>query len=94
MYSDLPPLRGGEVMTFVEVREMLLWCSILNMGLLILMALVFLMAGKRICRIHGKIWGLSEENVRLSIYRVMATYKTLIFILNIVPYAALRIIGN
>ena len=80
-------------MTMVEVREMLLWCSIINLGLLVLMFLVFLTAGKRICRIHGKIWGLPEERVRISIYRTMATYKMLVFFLNVVPYAALRIIG-
>ncbi|MCK4505198.1 MAG: hypothetical protein KAW14_06250 [Candidatus Aegiribacteria sp.] len=80
-------------MAMVEVREMLLWCSILNMGLLILMFLTFLMAGKRICRIHGKLWDLPEEKVRLSIYRAMATYKMLVFLLCIIPYAALRIIG-
>ncbi|MCD4847022.1 MAG: hypothetical protein K8R76_02390 [Candidatus Aegiribacteria sp.] len=80
-------------MTMVEVREMLFWCSILNLGLLVLMFVVFLTAGKRICRIHGKMWGLPEEEVRLSIYRMMGTYKMLVFILSVVPYAALRIIG-
>ena len=80
-------------MTMIEVREMLFWCSILNLGLLMLMFLVFLMAGKWICRIHGKLWGIPEENIRLSIYRVLSTYKLLVFILNVVPYAALRIIG-
>lgn len=80
-------------MTMIEVREMLLWCSILNLGLLMLMFLVFLMAGKWICRVHGKLWGIPEENIRLSIYRGLATYKLLVFILNVVPYAALRIIG-
>ena len=80
-------------MTMVEVREMLFWCSVINLGLLVLVFLAFLTAGKWICRIHGKMWGLSEEKVRLSIYRAMATYKMLVFILSVVPYAALRIIG-
>ena len=80
-------------MTMLEVRDMLFWCSILNLGLLMMMFLVFLTAGKWICRIHGKVWGLPEEKVRLSIYRAMATYKILVFILSVVPYAALRIIG-
>ena len=77
----------------LEVREMMLWCSILNLGLLILVFLMFRMAGKWICKIHGKIWDLPEENVRISLYRTMATYKMLVFILNVVPYVALRIIG-
>ena len=80
-------------MTLVEVREMLLWCSILNMGLLIFISLLFLVAGKWICRIHAKIWGLPEDKVRISLYRIMSTYKILIFVFNIVPYAALVIIG-
>jgi hypothetical protein len=80
-------------MTLVEVREMLLWCSILNMGLLMLIGVMFLTAGKWICRIHGKVWGIPEEKVRISLYRVMATYKILIFVFNVVPYAALRIMG-
>ncbi len=80
-------------MTMVEVREMLFWCSILNLGLLILMFLTILSAGKWICRVHAKLWGLPEEEVRLSIYRAMATYKMLVFILCVVPYAALRIIA-
>jgi len=80
-------------MTLVEVREMLMWCSILNMGLLILIGVMFLVAGKWICRLHGKIWGIPEEQIRISLYRIMATYKIFIFLFNIVPYAALRIMG-
>jgi len=80
-------------MTLVEVREMLLWCSILNMGLLVVTGLMFLFAGKWICRLHGKIWGIPEEEIRISLYRILATYKIFIFAFNIVPYAALQIIG-
>ena len=80
-------------MTMLEIREMLLWCSILNMGLLVLIGLMFLVAGKWICRLHGKIWGLPEEKVRISLYRIAAGYKILIFIFNIVPYVALQIIA-
>ncbi len=80
-------------MTLVEVREMLLWCTILNAGLLVLIGLMFLTAGKWICRLHGKIWGIPEDQVRISLYRVMATYKILIFVFNVVPYVALEIMG-
>jgi len=80
-------------MTLVEVREMLLWCSILNMGLLILIGVMFLTAGKWICRMHSKLWGIPEEEVRLSLYRVMATYKILIFVFCVIPYVALQIMS-
>ena len=44
-------------------------------------------------RLHGKLWGLPEDKVRSAIYKVMATYKILVFVFSIIPYIALRIIA-
>jgi hypothetical protein len=80
-------------MTLVQIREMLLWCSIINLGMLVLFFLAFVSMGSFICRMHGKLWKMPEEKVRMSLYSIMAMYKVLIFLFNVIPYIALRIIG-
>jgi hypothetical protein len=80
-------------MTLLEIRDMLFWCSAINVGLLIFFAILFLVAGKLICRIHAKLWGLTEQEVRTQLYRVMSVYKVLVFVFNVIPWIALGIIS-
>ena len=79
-------------MSLEEFRSFLAWCSVINIGILLFWAIMYLYAYSFIHRIHGQLFRLSSEQVdKLHVY-TMAYYKMGIFLFNIVPYLALRII--
>ena len=80
-------------MTINMVREALLWCSIINMGLLLWWFLFFTLAHDWLYRFHGKWVKLSVEHFNAIHYAGMAFFKLSIFLFNLVPYLALLIVG-
>ncbi len=79
-------------MTISLFRNMLMWCSIINIGMMLLWFLLFAVAHDWIYRIHGKWFKLSEKKFDAIHYTAMALYKICIFMFNIVPYIALSIV--
>jgi hypothetical protein len=79
-------------MTLESLREFLLWCMVINVGLLIFSFLLILLARDWIYRFQGKMFRLPEEKVASTWYKSLAFYKILIIVFNVVPYIALRII--
>jgi len=80
-------------MTVEIIRDFLLWCSAINLGLLIYWWLFFTLAHGFVYRIHGKWFKLSVEKFDSIHYAGMAFFKICIIVFNIVPYIALRIVG-
>ena len=79
-------------MTIDIIREALGWCSIINIGLLLWWVLFFTLAHDWVYRFHGKWFKLSVDNFDAIHYAGMAFFKICIFLFNIAPYFALRII--
>jgi hypothetical protein len=80
-------------MTVEIVRDALAWCAVINMGLLLWWLLFFTLAHDWVYRFHGKWFKLSVERFDAIHYAGMAFFKICIFLFNLVPYFALRIIG-
>ena len=80
-------------MTIDLVRDALLWCFIINIGILLWWFLFFSLAHDWVYRFHGKWFKLSVERFDAIHYASMAFYKICIFVFNIVPYFALCIVG-
>lgn len=80
-------------MTIDIIRQALLWCSIINLGLFFLAFLSFKLAHDFIYRCHSKWYHLSVEKFDAIFYSMMMFYKTCILFFNIVPYFALYIVG-
>jgi len=80
-------------MTIDLLQEVLLWCTIINLGLFILSFVILTLAHDLVHRYHGKWYKLSVETFDAIIYSVMAFYKICIIFFNVVPYVALRIVG-
>ncbi|MBN1621783.1 MAG: hypothetical protein JW871_04250 [Endomicrobiales bacterium] len=74
------------------IRQMLLWCALINMGLLLFSFLVIVIGNKLIYKIHSQFIKISEETFNTVMYSLIGFYKILIFVFNIVPYVALTII--
>ena len=79
-------------MTVEQIRDVLAWCSVINIGLLLWWFLLFALAHDFVYRLHGKWFKLTVERFDAIHYAGMAFFKIGIFLLNIVPYLALRIV--
>ena len=70
-----------------------MWCTILNVALLVLSSLMCLCAREWVCRIHCKLFSISRENFNVMIYAFLGVYKFLVITFSVIPYVALLIIG-
>ena len=79
-------------MSIETLRDALLWCAVINYGVLIVWFLFFIFAHDRLHRLHGKLFRLSVEQFDALHYGGMTLYKVGILLFNLVPYVALRIV--
>ncbi len=75
------------------LRETLLWCAVMNYGVLLVWFLLFTVAHDWLHRLHGRWFRLSLERFDAVHYAGMAMYKIAVVLLNLVPYLALRLVG-
>ena len=74
------------------VREVLGWCTILNMAILVFAGIYVMVLGGPIKRLHAKMYGLSDGDLSRAYFQYLAQYKIAIFVFNLAPYLALRIV--
>ena len=79
-------------MTIDVVRNVLLWCFVINVGLLLWWFLFFTLGHDWVYRVHGKWFKLSVEKFDTIHYAGMAFFKIGIIVFNLVPYLALLIV--
>jgi len=71
-----------------------MWCSIINVGLLLLSwILCVVAAGDWVYSIHSKFFNISREAFNIAMYSFLGLYKILTFVFCVIPYIALLIIG-
>jgi len=70
-----------------------MWCTILNVALLLFSSLFCVCAGDWAYRIHSKWFPISKETFNVVIYSFLALYKLLVIVFNLIPYIALLIVG-
>ena len=75
------------------IREVLGWCAVINIGLLLWWFLVILVARDWIYHFHSRWFQISVERFNAIHYAGIALFKIAIFFFNVVPYFALRIVG-
>jgi hypothetical protein len=80
-------------MTLETIRDALGWCSVINIGLLLFWLLWFMLGHDFIFRFHQKWFKLSKEQFDAIHYALMGVFKIGIFLFNVIPYFALRIVG-
>jgi hypothetical protein len=72
--------------------DLFAWMTGINIVFLVISFVLITLKRKTICSLHGKIFGIKEEKVTLSIYNMLGIYKILIFVFNITPLLALYFI--
>ncbi len=80
-------------MTIEQLTSFLGWCAIINIGLLLWWFTFITLAHDWTYHLHSKWFYISTERFDAIHYCGMAIFKISIFLFNITPYLALRIIN-
>ena len=67
------------------------WCSVINIGVLMVAAFALVVIRKPIVKIHAKMFGLNESELSLLYIQYLGNYKIALIVLNLVPYIALKL---
>ena len=80
-------------MSISAIRNFLLWCTVINYGVLLVWFLVFVLAHDWLYRFHGKWFQLSREQFDALHYSGMSIFKIGILLFNLVPLVVLWILN-
>jgi len=80
-------------MSIEVVRTILLWCTVINYGILLVWFLAFVLARDWMQHLHGRWFRLSREQFDAVHYAGMAVYKIGILLFNLVPLVVLYVVG-
>ncbi|MGH8502531.1 MAG: DUF6868 family protein [Gammaproteobacteria bacterium] len=80
-------------MSIEVTRNFLLWCTVINYGILLVWFLFFAFAHDWIQRIHGRWFRLSGDQFDTLHYAGMAIFKLGIILFNLVPFVVLCIVS-
>jgi hypothetical protein len=67
------------------------WCSVINIGCLILAFVLWIPLKNSVSRFGASLFGGTEEDLKLIFLNKLMLYRLLLFFFNIVPYVALKL---
>lgn len=80
-------------MDIATVRELFMWMTVINLGIFIWTAVFCLILKNFIARLHGRMFGLSPETIKATLYGFLGVYKCLLIVFVFVPWLALLIVS-
>ena len=80
-------------MNLEQLREILGWCCLLNLGILLLWWAFFSLAHDLVYRFHTRWFQLSRERFDAIHYSGMALLKLFVYVFQLVPYLVLHIVA-
>ena len=80
------------MITINSLTEFLGWCTLINIVILLLSTMLLIVFKAPIIKIHSSMFALDKEALELSYFQYLGNYKIAIFLLNLAPYIALKII--
>jgi len=81
-------------MTIDQVREMLGWCTLINVGLMIFSFVILCAMRSFVYKMHTRWFPMSEHTFNAIVYSYLGVYKIMIIVFNLVPWLALVIISQ
>jgi hypothetical protein len=79
-------------MSIETARSFLLWCSVINYGILVGWSILVMLGRERLYRLWGRWFPLPREQFELLNLGGMTLYKIGILLFNIVPCIALYLV--
>ncbi len=80
-------------MDIQTLTSFFMWCTIINVGLLIFWALIYLVAPNLVYRLQSRWIPVSRETFDVVFYSFLGFFKVIVLVFNVVPWIALVIIG-
>ena len=81
-------------MNIQTYKRFFLWCTIINVALLLLSTLICIYAPDWLYSIHGSWFSIPRETLDIIMYSYLGLFKIFIYIFNVVPFLALLIIED
>jgi hypothetical protein len=81
------------VMDIQTLTLFFMWCTIINSGFLIFLALIFMLAPNLVYRLQSKFIPITRETFNIVFYSFMGFFKVVVLVFNVVPWIVLEIIG-
>jgi len=69
------------------------WCTVINLGVLVLAFLFFGVFHEAAGKHMAKIFGITYEEAKATFFHFFQQYRLAFFVLNLVPYIALKIMA-
>ena len=66
------------------------WCTVVNFGFILLAALFFSVFHEGIGKIHARMFGVTREQAKSTLFSAFQHYRISVLVLNLVPYLALK----
>lgn len=81
-------------MDIAMLTKFFMWCTILNVGLLVLsfLSVAFGFGSDFVYRMHSKWFPMPRDTFNMVLYLLIGVYKVFVFVFNLVPWLALVII--
>jgi Family of unknown function (DUF6868) len=79
----------------MDIQKLILffmWCTIINLALLVLGILVYILSPDLVYNMQGELFHITRESFNLAVYSFFSVFKIFWLVFNAVPYAALLII--
>lgn len=80
-------------MTMQMLQSFFMWCSIINIILLMIIFAIFTMAKEWVYKTHSRWFNISKPAFDMILYCFLGFYKLLVWVFCIIPWIALSIIG-
>ncbi len=81
-------------MTLTELRDVLMWCTVINFGVLLWWLFFITLAHDWTYRVHSQFFEISRHRFDSMHYAGMMAYKLTIVLFNLVPWIAITIIQS
>ena len=80
-------------MDIQTLTRFFMWCTIINVAMLILSSIMLMLLADMVYRIHSKLFSIPREAFNVAIYSFLGLFKIVVIVFNVVPYVALLIVG-
>jgi hypothetical protein len=80
-------------MDTTAVRIFFMWCTIINLGMLIFSSIMCAFLGDFSFKMNSRLFSITREQFNVILVSFLALYKIIFIAFNLVPFVALLIIA-
>ena len=79
------------MITIDSLTTFLGWCSVLNIAMLSFTTFLATVLKEPLIKTHHKLFGVAQDDLPLAYFHYLSNIKVAIFMLNVMPYTALKV---